>query len=148
MRRPVVIITSLFAAAVLALCALPTKAAAQTHADLVWRQLNNAYTRVSSEGYGSKNYIIGRMDDDASDSWTLTLTGGMTYQIIGACDADCSDLDIEVMEGEKVITRDVLVDDVPIVTFSVASTTAIKIKVIMAACSSEPCFFGIGIFYK
>lgn len=148
MRRPVVMITSLFAAAVLALCALPTKAAAQTHADLVWRQLNNAYTRVSAEGYGSKNYIIGRMDDDASDSWTLTLTGGMTYQIIGACDADCSDLDIEVMEGEKVITRDVLVDDVPIVTFSVASTTAIKIKVIMAACSSEPCFFGIGIFYK
>jgi hypothetical protein len=148
MRRPAVLASTLVAAAVLALAARPSAAGAQTHADVVWRQLNNAFTRVSSDGYGSRNYIIGRMDDDAADTWTVTLTGGMTYQIIGACDADCSDLDIEIYEGEKLIVRDVLVDDYPIVTFNVASTTAIRIKVIMAACTTEPCFFGIGIFYK
>lgn len=148
MRRPAVLASTLFAAAVLALGALPSSVQAQTHADVVWRQLNNHFERESRDGFGSRNYIIGRMDDDASDTWTITLTGGNTYKIIGACDADCSDLDIEIYEGEKLIVRDVLVDDVPIVTFNVASTTSIKIKVIMAACASEPCFFGIGIFYK
>ena len=148
MRRPAVLASTLFAAAVLALGALPSAVKAQTHADLVWRQLNNHFERESRDGYGSRNYIIGRMADDASDTWTITLNGSSTYRIIGACDADCTDLDIEVYEGEKVIVRDVLVDDVPIVTFNVASTTSIKIKVIMAACSSNPCFFGIGIFYK
>lgn len=148
MRRPAVMASSLFAAAVIALGALPETAQAQTHADLVWRQLNSHFSSFSSDGFKSRNYIIGRMDDDDSDTWTVTLTGGNTYKISGACDADCSDLDIEVYEGEKLVTRDLMVDDVPIVTFNVASTTAIRIKVIMAACSSEPCFFGIGIFYK
>jgi hypothetical protein len=88
------------------------------------------------------------MNDDASDSWTMSLPGGNTYKIIGACDADCSDLDIEIYEGEKVIVRDVLVDDVPIVTFNVASTSQIRIKVLMASCSADPCFFGIVVLYK
>jgi hypothetical protein len=148
MRRPAVITTTLLAVAMLGIGMLPTSAQAQSHADLVWRQLNNHFTRESRDGYGSRNYIIGRMNDDASDSWTMSLPGGNTYKIIGACDADCSDLDIEIYEGEKVIVRDVLVDDVPIVTFNVASTSQIRIKVLMASCSADPCFFGIVVLYK
>ncbi len=148
MRRPAVIATTLLAVAMLAIGMLPLSAQAQSHADLVWRQLNNHFTRESREGFGSRNYIIGRMNDDASDSWTMTLPGGNMYKIIGACDADCSDLDIEIYEGEKVIVRDVLVDDVPIVSFNVASTAQIRIKVIMASCSANPCFFGIVVLYK
>lgn len=148
MRRPVVFLTTVLATAVLAIGLVPATAQAQTHADLVWRQLNNHFTRESRDGYGSRNYIIGRMNDDASDSWTMSLPGGNTYKIIGACDADCSDLDIEIYEGEKVIVRDVMVDDVPIVNFNVASTTNIRIKVIMASCSANPCFFGIVVLYK
>ena len=148
MRRPAVIATTLGAVVMLAIGLIPTSAEAQSHADLVWRQLNNHFTRESAQGYGSRNYIIGRMNDDASDSWTMSLPGGNTYKIIGACDSDCSDLDISIYEGEKMIVQDVLVDDVPIVNFNVASTAQIKIKVTMASCSANPCFFGIIVLYK
>jgi hypothetical protein len=148
MRSPVLKISSLAAAAILAVGALPAVAEAQSHAQVVWNQLNTLFERSQSDGYGSRNYIVGRMDDDASDSWTVTLQGGMTYRIVGACDADCDDVDIEVFENDKSIVKDILADDIPIVNFTASSTSRYTIKVSMASCKANPCFWGIGIFYK
>ncbi len=148
MRDVVVKAATFLMALVLGVTLTPANAEAQSHADLVWRQLNRVYENVASDGYSSRNYIIGRMDEDASDSWTFSLTAGMTYRIVGACDGDCSDLDIEVLDGTTSIAKDVLADDIPVVTFRAAKSTRYTVKVIMAACSSEPCFFGIGIFQK
>lgn len=135
-------------AALLALAARPSKAMAQEHAELVWRQLNTAFTAVNKEGYGSLNYIIGRMGEGKTDSWTLNFEKGTEYRIVGVCDKDCSDLDIEVLDGTDVLTRDVLDDDAPIVSFSPKTSGQLRIKVSMAKCSDEPCFFGFGIFQK
>lgn len=135
-------------AALLALAARPSGAQAQEHAELVWRQLNTAFTTVNRDGYGSLNYIIGRMGEGKSDSWTLNFEKGTNYRIVGVCDKDCSDLDIEVLDGSDVLTKDVLDDDAPIVTFSPKTSGQLRVKVSMAKCSDEPCFFGFGIFQK
>lgn len=135
-------------AALLALAARPSGAQAQEHAELVWRQLNTAFTTVNRDGYGSLNYIIGRMGEGKSDSWTLNFEKGTNYRIVGVCDKDCSDLDIEVLDGTDVLTKDVLDDDAPIVTFSPKASGQLRVKVSMAKCSDEPCFFGFGIFQK
>jgi hypothetical protein len=99
MRRPLQVVTSLFAAAVLAIGVLPAIAEAQNtnYANVVWNQLNSAAERLRSEGYAQRNFIIGRMDDNATDSWTVQLAGGFTYKVIGFCDQDCDDVDLEVM---------------------------------------------------
>lgn len=136
------------AAALVALAIRPSDAQAQEHAQLVWRQLNTAFETVTRDGYGSVNYIIGRMGEGKSDSWTLNFEKGTSYKIVGACDKDCSDLDIEVMDGSDVLTRDILTDDAPIVNFTPKASGQLRIKVTMAKCSDEPCFFGFGVFQK
>lgn len=147
MRRAVQV-TSLLAALLLGLAVAPKAAEAQSHAQLVWTQLDRAYGKLSPEGYTSLNYVIGRINEGASDSWTFTLQAGTTYQVIGTCDSDCSDLDLDILEGTTSVGSDVLDDDVPIVIFVAARTATYTVKVIMAACSSQPCYFGFGVFQK
>lgn len=147
LKRSLQALTLTFAALV-ALAARPSDAQAQEHAELVWRQLNTAFTTVNRDGYGSLNYIIGRMGEGKMDSWTLNFEKGTTYRIVGACDKDCADLDIEILDGSDVLTRDILDDDAPVVTFSPKASGTLRVKVTMAKCSDEPCFFGFGIFQK
>lgn len=130
------------------LFALPSIAGAQSHAEAVWTQLNRAYNQVNGDGFGSRNYVIGRMASGASDSWSFTLPGGTSYKIVGVCDNDCKDLDIRVSIGDAVVAEDVLDDDVPIVNFTAKSETRYSVRVTMATCTADPCFWGIGVFYK
>lgn len=134
--------------ALLTLAARPSDAKAQEHAELVWKQLNTAFTTVNRDGYGSLNYVIGRMGEGKVDSWTLNFEKGTSYRIVGACDKDCADLDIEILDGSEVVTRDVLDDDAPVVSFSPKASGSLRVKVTMAKCSDAPCFFGFGIFQK
>ncbi len=134
--------------ALLALAARPSDAKAQEHAELVWKQLNTAFNTVNRDGYGSLNYVIGRMGEGKVDSWTLNFEKGTSYRIVGACDKDCADLDIEILDGSEVVTRDVLDDDAPVVSFSPKASGSLRVKVTMAKCSDAPCFFGFGIFQK
>jgi hypothetical protein len=151
MRRPLQVVSSLFAAAVLAIGVLPAIAEAQStnYATVVWNQLQSAAERNRTNGgYGQRNFIIGRMDDDATDSWTVQLQGGFTYKVVGFCDQDCDDVDLEVYLDDKSIDSDLLVDDYPILDFTASSTGRYTIKVTMASCKANPCFWGIGILYK
>lgn len=145
-RFPKLLIT--LTVALVAMVARPTTAQAQEHADLVWKQMQTAFTTVAKDGYGSRNYIIGRMNDDVNDSWTLNFEKGMTYKVYGACDRDCKDLDIEILDGSDVIVKDILVDDQPVVTFQPKTSGSLRVKVTMVDCSDNPCFFGFAIFQK
>ena len=124
-------------------------AQAQSHANLVWRQLEGLYEYFSDDGYFTRNYIVGKLDDDETDTWTLTLYSGNEYAVVGACDGDCGDIDLAIKtENDAIVDSDTARDDVPIVRISPKSTTRYKIEVKMYECNSEPCYFGIGIFYK
>lgn len=144
MSRRAVTLSTLLAAALLL---SPTVARAQSHAEAVWNQLNRMYSQFNGEGFGSRNYIIGRMNNGASDAWTLTLPGG-TYKIVGVCDNDCTDLDIRVSLGDQVVGEDILDDDIPIVNFTGKGEQRYSIRVTMAACSADPCFWGFVVLYK
>jgi hypothetical protein len=145
MSRRGTILSSVFAVALLA---LPSVASAQSYAEAVWSQLNDVYNQVNGEGFDSRNYVIGRMANGSSDSWSFTLPGGNSYKIVGVCDNDCQDLDIRVSSGDNVVAEDVLDDDVPIVNFTAKNETRYSVRVTMAACTADPCFWGIAVFYK
>lgn len=140
-------LTPLLGAAVLALT--PSAASAQSYANTVWDQLKRGYDSNQSQGFTAKNYILGRMNDDATDSWSFTLTAGTTYKFWGACDGDCSDLDIALLdENNNELESDVLTDDNPIVEYRPKKTGTYRLKVTMAACSTNPCWWGFAIFQK
>jgi len=147
-RLRTAVLSSLALPAVLAaLSARP--ALAQSHATLVWNQLDAMYKQVNGEGFSSRNYIIGRLKDDENETWTVTLYAGNTYRITGVCDGDCKDIDLALLDGNRnELTSDMLADDVPILTYTPKTTGSYSIKVMMPTCNQDPCYFGIGIFFK
>jgi hypothetical protein len=123
------------------------------HAQDAWvrqvrTQLSAAGGVFEANGYELTHRIYtGALNDDGEEMVQLDLDVGMEYQIMGACDADCSDMDLTLYDGNgNVVDSDMLDDDVPVVSVTVARSGAFHVRVSMAACSSEPCRYGIGIF--
>lgn len=131
------------------LVASATPVSAQSYADLVWEQLKTAYTWADNEGYSTRNYIVGNLDDGATDTWTLTFYQGNSYLIVGACDGDCLDIDMALQDANGVnIDSDTLEDDQPVLRVTPGSTADFSVEVTMYDCRVDPCYFGFGIFVK
>ena len=135
--------------AALVLVVAPAVARGQSHAELVWNQLQTNHTTLVKEGFGVSRYVVGVLNNDRADTWTFQFTAGRTYRIVGACDGDCRDIDLEVtgLDG-KVIVKDDADDDIPVVSFDVNGSGDLKVKVSMYRCTEEPCFWGLGIWSK
>lgn len=124
-------------------------AQAQSYADTVWEQLQDWYEDYSDDGYSVKNYVVGKLDEDQTDSWTFWLSADYDYTIIGVCDEDCGDIDLTLLDDDGgLIDEDLLQDIYPIVSVSPRRDAAYTIDVNMYECDVEPCYFGIAIFYE
>jgi hypothetical protein len=135
--------------AALLFLATASPCSAQSYAALVWSQLESHYSQAADEGYESRNYIIGRLDDDEEETWRINLFAGNTYRITGACDGDCQDIDLVLLnEDGTELDSDLLVDDVPVLNYTIKATGPYSIRVIMAQCKEDPCYFGLGVFFK
>ena len=133
-------------AAVLGLAAA-APAHGQDYAQQVWEQLQAM--RSNFQDYALQNYVIGHISEGVTDSWTLTLDEGSEYVIAGACDADCSDLDIIVRNAKGTeIAKDDTEDDVPVATFTTGADGGYTIQARMYACAASTCYFGFGVFRR
>ena len=135
--------------AVLAVVSVPVQAQCSgTYSRQVCSQLDAAKTVLAREGFRqTHDYEVDNLDDDQEDSFTVNLRADREYAIVGACDEDCEDLDFWLYdENDNLIDSDTSTDDVPVVRVTPRWTGTFRIRVKMYACSSEPCYYGIGIF--
>ena len=84
---------------------------------LVANYLNSTQSQVGpnlSPAPGFSDHVAG-MQPGTDDRWVVDLVGGTTYGIIGACDNECSNMDIELIDMNTggVVASDVLPDDFP-----------------------------------
>ena len=116
----------------------------------VRRQLQQAGQSFQRDGYTMTHRIYtGSLRNSTSEIVTLDLEIGTEYRIMGACDADCSDMDLTLYAPNgAVVSSDVQMDDFPIVSVEPGRTGTYRLKVVMATCSSEPCRYGVGVFGK
>jgi hypothetical protein len=122
---------------------------AQAYAQQVWTQLQKAHEIVGGDDYNLQNYIVGQLAEGNTDSWTFTFKANTDYIITGACDNDCTDLDLTVKDTSgKIVEKDTTTDDVPLLRFRGGSNSRYTVEVKMYACSSGPCYFGFGVFQK
>lgn len=85
----------------------------------------------------------------AQEDYPVTLSAGKAYTFAGACDNDCSDLDIQVMDsaGSKLL-EDTETDSFPVVSFTPSAAGLYRVRVIMYACSSAPCSAQLTVMQK
>jgi len=116
----------------------------------VRRMLQQAGQKFEERGFEMTHQIFtGSLNDDSNEYVTVTLNIGTQYALMGACDTDCSDLDMTLYDARgNQVSQDVEMDDFPIVTVTPTRTGQYRVKVVMASCSAEPCRYGVGVFGK
>ena len=141
MRLPVIAL-----AAVGAVLAFAAPAAAQP--GVVTTQLDSAASLMRNEGFTKQDeFVTGNLRQGEDSEFELQLEGGKNYIIVGVCDGDCTDLDMSLTTASgQDVDSDFEEDDVPMVTVEVPQGATYNLMVRMAACSVEPCGFGVGVF--
>jgi hypothetical protein len=116
----------------------------------VRRILQQAGHTFEERGYSMTHRIYtGSLNQGHNEMVSIDLDIGTQYQIMGACDTDCSDLDFVLYDGAgNQIDQDVEMDDVPIVAVTPRRSGTYRVKVTMATCTSEPCRYGVAVFGK
>lgn len=137
------------ALAALALFVTAASAEAQWE-EQVRRLITRDAAALASEGFTlTRDIITGSLDDDERGTHTINLREDEEYVIVGECDEDCSDLDLFLYdENDNLIDSDVEMDDYPIVRVTPAWTGRFRVRVSMATCSTEPCWYGLGVLSR
>jgi hypothetical protein len=125
------------------------EAAAQDWRTLVMQQLDAAGEMVRAGGQTdanvlARNQVIGVLEDGGTSYLEIRLEEGVQYLIAGACDQDCSDLDLRLLRSDdfEAIVTDVEDDDVPIIQFTAPASGLYLLGVDMADCSEDVCYYG------
>jgi len=118
--------------------------------EIVSSQLGNMLETVESSGYRQiEGNRTGSLDEDERESVTLSLQSGTDYMLVGVCDQDCSDLDLRLRDPNgNEVDEDIELDDTPIVSITPSRPGDYSLQVIMVSCSTEPCFYGVGVYGK
>ncbi len=76
--------------------------------------------------------------------WPVYLTRGVTYRAYGACDDNCSDLDMEIYNAAgDLADRDAAANDTPYVQITPTQTGRAYVRAWLYACRNQPCYVGL-----
>lgn len=117
----------------------------------VRRALDEAYFDVLADrGYEETGDVYeGALDDDEEENIWVTLRRNRSYSILSVCDEDCSDIDLFLYDDDgDEIDSDTSIDEVPVVRETPNRTGEYRIRVRMYSCSTEPCYYAVGIYER
>lgn len=115
---------------------------------LVRSQLREMEQEVKKEGFiRSHQEYVSELDDWSNALVSISLERGAQYLVGAVCDADCTDLDIFIYDGNnKLLAEESEVTDVPMMDFMPRYTGPHFLRVRMAECLGEPCTFGLAVW--
>lgn len=151
MRTP--LLTLALAAAALA---LPRAGAAQDYRAVVLAQLDTVARPAAQGGFRAdpgvfdRQSVIGALGKGATSMMEVTLVGGASYFIAGACDGDCTDMDLRIFAADSStpVAEDTAEDDAPMLSFTAPKSGRYMLAVDMAECSESMCYYGVRVFKK
>lgn len=113
-------------------------------------QLQEANAILAQQGY----QLVGQpysssMQPGQSQDLPTDMSVGYEYQIVGVCDADCTDLDIRLYAGDgSLIIEDTSTNNRPNVGVIPSISGAFNIQVHMYACTVAPCFYAVQLYAR
>jgi len=77
----------------------------------------------------------------------VDLNANQNYGFIGACDGDCTNVDIELIDMSTggVVANDMLPDDFPIASYRPTANAQYMVRLLMQACTRAPCYAGVRV---
>lgn len=92
---------------------------------------------------------VGRLGHGATTYVSVSMLANRDYQIIGVCDDQCTDLDLQLFSPQQqLLDADHSADALPVVFTSPRTSGTYYIRIWMNGCSSSICEFGIGTFTR
>ncbi len=128
----------------LAILLIPATATAQNpYADQVMQYLDGTYDTRYAPAYTLEGESYGWMIAGAEGASAVRLPAG-SYVVIGACDDDCSDIDLYVrrMDSDGMLDVDEELDSFPVLEFSLAEEAEVMIGISMPGCATARCYSG------
>lgn len=120
-----------------------------------WAQQVKRYMDAAAKPFFDRGYhyggftYSGGLNNGARERLTVRLGAGLTSQIMGGCDTDCSDIDLVLFDAAgNQIDSDVQADDYPIVSAKPASDGVYTLEVRMVKCRADPCRYAIQQYVK
>ena len=94
--------------------------------------------------------VVNAMQPGKDHRFVVNLIGGADYAVLGVCDGDCTNVDIEVisMETGGVVANDMLPDDYPVVGFTPPADGQYMVRTLMQACTRAPCYAGTRVLTR
>jgi hypothetical protein len=88
--------------------------------------------------------LVTTMQPGADHQFSVNLENAGNYVFVGVCDADCTNIDLEVLNGAtgEVVGSDLLEDDFPVVTFTAPDSARYFVRLILRTCTQAPCYVG------
>ena len=110
--------------------------------------LENGEQLLESRGWArSHDYETGAIARGQYQTLSFPLVVGTTYMFIGACDTDCDDLDFRLYSPSGVLVDDdVAADDFPTVSVVTQGSGMYKLRVSMARCDTDVCYYGVAVY--
>jgi hypothetical protein len=116
---------------------------------VITQQLGHFVAAAQEAGFRLVNQMPlgGALNNGTYEDVPISLSARQ-YFIVGVCDGDCTDMDLRLFAPNSSVAEDVADDDSPMLAFTAATAGEHRLRVMMPACSSEPCAYGISIYMK
>jgi len=121
--------------------------AGRTSQDAVASQFSTVESAFRVMGVAPVGRLVrGALNGSETASHRGTFEPGIDYIIVGRCDADCADMDLQLttLDG-AVVAEDRAADDKPYLSFR-ARAESYTVRVTMAACQDDPCAYGLRVY--
>jgi len=111
-------------------------------------QLSALVPAMAQQGFPNYEVVhLGAINNGTTETLNYTNNDAQDVVFIAVCDTDCSNIDLRVKNGGRVIGEDVLDDKVPVVP-TPAGARPLNLDVIMTTCSQNPCVYGLAVFRR
>lgn len=134
--------------AVSALLLLGVSAAQNDWTNQAQKYMQGSAGVLIPEEYSLAKVRTGMLGEGESDLIQVVLNGQRSYMFLGACDDDCTDVDIEVFDGDTLLVGDVQTDDIPLVSVKSGAAGVHTVRLTMAKCSAGTCAWALGTYIE
>jgi predicted Ser/Thr protein kinase len=128
----------------------PLATASDEYEELVLGYLQTLSENIQDQGFGPAfQSYLGSLSESSRENISLTLPQDADIAIWGVCDNECSNLDLTLTSGTgEIVDNDKEPDDVPLVVVQTGSSQSYTLRVSMATCTIEPCYYAVGVYRR